>query len=389
VDRLPSALERRRVRLWLGVAALVALLAAFAAPAEAGKRMRKLERGLDKLVELPEGPPGAATLVKRRGDARFVKAGEANVVNGATYHRTDHFRIASTSKAFSGAVALALVNDGVLTLDSRIGEVLPDLPHSWSAITLRQLLQHTSGIPSFTKDPGWQQQLRIDPARPITPPELLAFVADEPLAFPPGSEYAYSNTDNIIIALMAEAAAGRSYDEQLRRFVFDPLGLERTSLPTDLAFPKPYVRGYDILPPEPPEDISSVINPQQVWASGAVISTASDLTRFIRAYAKGKLIARATRKQQRKFITGAAGEPPGPGQNSGGLALYRYRTRCGTVLGHSGNFPGYTTLMVATPNGRRSAVVTVNEQLAEDAKPETFEHLRSVFERAACAALPR
>jgi D-alanyl-D-alanine carboxypeptidase len=389
MERLPPALDRRRLRVWIGVAAVLALLTASAAPADAGKRMSKLERGLEKLVELPEGPPGAATLVKRRGNARFVKAGEANLADGATYHRNDHFRIASTSKAFSGAVALALVNDGVLTLDSRIGEVLPDLPQSWSAITLRQLLQHTSGIASFSKDPEWQQQLAMNPAMPITPQALVAFVADDPLAFPPGSEYAYSNTDNIVIGLMAEAADGRSYDELLRELVFSPLKLKRTSLPTELAFPRPYVRGYDIAPPSPPEDTSSLINPQQVWASGALISTANDLTRFIRAYANGKLITKAIRTEQRSFVPGAAGEPPGPGQNAGGLALYRYRTDCGMVLGHTGNFPGYTTLMVSTPNGRRSAVVSVNEQLAEDAKPETFEHLRRVFGLAACAALPR
>jgi D-alanyl-D-alanine carboxypeptidase len=389
MDRLLRARDRRRIRLWVALAALVGLMTAVAAPAEAGKRMRKLERGLDNLVELPQGPPGAATLVKRRGNVRFVKAGEANLVGGASYHRNDHFRIASTSKAFSGAVALALVRRGELSLDSTIGEVLPDQPQSWSAITLRQLLQHTSGVPSFSKDPAWQQQLEMNPAMPITPEALLAFVADEPLRFPPGSRYEYSNTDNIIIGLMAEAAFGRSYDEQLRRFVFEPLDLDRTLLPHSLDFPEPHVRGYDVRPPNPPEDLSAFINPDQVWASGALISTANDATRFIRAYASGELITRGLRSRQRKFIPGAAGEPPGPGQNSGGLALYRYRTECGTVLGHSGNFPGYTTLMVSTPNGRRSAVVSVNEQLAEDAKPETFEHLRRVFGLAACAALPR
>jgi D-alanyl-D-alanine carboxypeptidase len=188
---------------------------------------------------------------------------------------------------------------------------------------------------------------------------------------------------------MAEAASGQSYDELLRQLVFSPLGLKRTSLPTGLEIPEPYVRGYDNTPPNPPEDISQVINASQVWAAGALISTPKELTRFIRAYARGELITRGLRDQQRKFLPGAAGEPPGPGQNSGGLALYRYRTDCGRVLGHSGNFPGYTTLMISTPNGRRSAVVSVNEQLAEDAKPQTFEHLRPVFELAACAALPR
>jgi D-alanyl-D-alanine carboxypeptidase len=229
----------------------------------------------------------------------------------------------------------------------------------------------------------------MNPAATTTPNDLIGFVADAPLEFRLGSAYKYSNTDNIVIALMAEAVSGQSYDELLGRLVFEPLGLERTSLPATLELPEPYVRGYEVKPPAPSEDISELIDPSWVWASGALVSTPVDLTRFIRAFASGRLITRGMRHQQRSFIQGAAGEPPGPGQNSGGLALYRYRTGCGTVLGHTGNFPGYTTLMIATRNGRRSAVVNVNEQLAEDAKPETFEHLRCVFKLAACAALSR
>jgi D-alanyl-D-alanine carboxypeptidase len=122
-----------------------------------------------------------------------------------------------------------------------------------------------------------------------------------------------------------------------------------------------------------------------VWAS-------ADLNRFIRAYASGRLIERSTKLEQRSFIPGCGGEPPGPGQNSAGLALYQYETNCGTVLGYAGNFPaGYTLLIAATPNGRRSTVVFANEQLAEaaDTKPEIFKQLRRAFRLAACAALPR
>jgi D-alanyl-D-alanine carboxypeptidase len=384
--------DSRARRTLAGAAVLAAMLAGLAGGAsiaDAGKRLDKLQAGLEDVVNQPEGPPGASALVKRRGRVDFLKAGVANLDTGATYRRNDHFRIASTTKAFTGAVALILVDRGVLSLDSTIGELLPDLPAAWHAVTLRQLLQHTSGIPSYTKDPEYQQYLATHLTDTITPRGLLAFVADDPLAFPAGSAYKYSNSDNIVIGLMAEAAFGHSYDKQLHDLVFSKLKLDRTSLPTGLEIPEPYVRGYDNTPPSPPENLSEVINMKQVWASGALISTAIDVTRFIRAYASGKLITRGLRREQRSFIPGAAGEPPGPGQNSGGLALYRYRTDCGTVLGHTGNFPGYTTLMVATPNGRRSAAVSVNEQLAEDAKPETFEHLRRVFELAACAALPR
>ena len=189
---------------------------------------------------------------------------------------------------------------------------------------------------------------------------------------------------------MAEAAIGQTYKDLLRKLVFSPLGLKETSVPSGLQIPPPYVHGYDLAPPAPPEDVTGLFDPSLVGAApGGMISTPADLNRFIRAYASGRLIDKGTKVQQRSFIRGAAGEPPGPGQNSGGLALFRYKTDCGTVLGHTGNFPGYTVFIAATPNGRRSVVVAATEQLAEDAKPEIFEQMRRTFRLGVCAALGR
>ena len=373
--------------------ALLALVLVFAgaADAHAGQRLDKLDRQLHKLVRLGEGPPGAAALVQRNGRIDFLRAGVADVESGRPIRRNDHLRIASNAKAFSGAVALQLVDDGSLSLESTIAQVLPTQPAAWGAVTLRQLLQHTSGLPNYTKSPGWQAQAATDPQVAVTPEFLLGLVANEPLVFPPGSTYEYSNSDNIVIGLMAEAASGRPYGELLQELVFSRLGLKRTSLPSEVAMPRPYVRGYDIAPPDAPVDISEVINPSQGWASGGMVSTPVELNRFVRAYASGRLIEQSTKLQQRSFIPGKGGEPPGPGHNSGGLALYKYETNCGTVLGHAGNFPGYTDFIAATPNGRGSAVVFANEQLAEaaDTKPEVFKQLRKAFRLAACAALPR
>ena len=119
--RAPQALRR---------VALVALLLvlAGAADAHAGKRLDKLDRQLHKLVRLGEGPPGAAALVQRNGRVDFLRAGVADVESGRSIRRNDHLRIASNAKAFSGAVALQLVDDGNLSLDSTIAAVLPTLP---------------------------------------------------------------------------------------------------------------------------------------------------------------------------------------------------------------------------------------------------------------------
>ena len=128
-----------------------------------------------------------------------------------------------------------------------------------------------------------------------------------------------------------------------------------------------------------------------VWASGGLYSTPHQLNRFSRGYVGGALFGDPARSQQFRFIAGADSEPPGPGRNSAGLALFRYETRCGTVYGHTGNFPGYTQFAAATPSGKRSLTVSANRQLAPDAPgkraPEVFEVLRRDYTRAVCALL--
>ena len=296
-------------------------------------------------------------------------------------------RLASTSKAFSGAVALSLVRSGRLEVGDTIGELLPSLPAAWSAVTLSQALRHTSGLSNFTANSTYLDAFGRDLQRRFPPIELIGYVAGEPLQFRPGSDYAYSNTDNIVVALMAETVTGRSYERLLRTRVFRPLGLADTSLPRGSRLPRPYAHGYDIEPPQPPEDISEAGSMSWVWASGGMQSTPADFNRFIRAYVSGRLFGRAVRRQQRRFVDGSS-EPPGPGTNSAGLGLFRYRTRCGTMYGHTGNFPGYTQFAAATSGGRRSATVSVNTQLSPDTgNPAAWRALRRAFGRAACAAL--
>lgn len=123
-----------------------------------------------------------------------------------------------------------------------------------------------------------------------------------------------------------------------------------------------------------------------VWASGGIISTPADLTRFIRGYAGGALISKATLREQRHWIDGAS-EPAGPGENKAGAAIFRYSTRCGVVLGHTGNFPGYTQLIAATPDGRRSLTVSLTTQVNQTTKPELLKELRKVEENLVCALL--
>src|SRR3954469_9065308 len=177
----------------LAALAAIALLALVPSASAATTADRQLDAAMKRLVAMRGGPPGAISVVQR-GEQRTVhRAGVANLKGRAPLRSTDHMRIASMSKAFSGAVALSLVEKGVLSLDDTIAQRLPSLPAAWGAVTLRQALDHTSGLPDFTKDKAFLARLVKNPHGPILPhAALLAFVANDPLNFAPGSQYEYS-----------------------------------------------------------------------------------------------------------------------------------------------------------------------------------------------------
>ncbi|WP_329549994.1 beta-lactamase family protein [Streptomyces sp. NBC_01356] len=347
---------------------------------------RALRRQLLGLTTVPGGPPGVIAVLERGSRIEVYRAGVAEVGTGRPVEVTDRMRIASTAKAYSGAVSLQLVDRGKLRLRDTVGKVLPRLPRAWHRVTLRQLLNHTSGLPDFSGDPEFLALVAENPRRHFDSRRLLDFVAGEPLVFRPGSRYAYSNSDNIAVALMAEAVTGRRYEDLLAQLVYRPLDLRSTSLPQGYRMPGPYMHGYDVTPPDPSEDISEVLSASGVWASGGIISTPKDMTAFIRGYAGGKLVSDRTRRQQLKWVDGAS-EPAGPGTNNAGLAVFRYTTRCGVVYGHTGNFPGYTQLVAATPDGKRSLTVSLTTQVNKTNKPELLERLRTVEENFVCALL--
>ncbi|MET9952456.1 serine hydrolase domain-containing protein [Streptomyces sp. NPDC006339] len=384
------ALARLSVTALAAAAALGGLVQpvqASGTPPPSDKALRKL---LDDLVRTPGGPPGVIALMQVGDRTAVHRAGVADTTTGRPPRATDHMRIASVAKAFSGAVALRLVDRHRLSLDDTIGRVLPGLPSAWHEVTLRQLLSHTSGLPDFSRAPEFVEIVVADPRHRFDSRRLLDFVADEGLEFPPGSRYAYSNSDNIAVALMAEAVTGLPYERLLEQLVYRPLDLRETTLPQGFRMPRPYLHGYDVTPPAPPEDVSEALSASGVWASGGIVSTPKDLNAFMRAWAGDHgYLSEETRRQQRRFIPGAASEPAGPGTNAGGLAVFRYTTRCGTVYGHTGNFPGYTQLAAATADGRRSLTFSINTQINKSLKPDLLAKVRAVQEDFVCALLRR
>ncbi|MBF6619690.1 MAG: beta-lactamase family protein [Patulibacter sp.] len=386
---LPSVRRPPRIRRGSVPAVVLIGLLATAAGAEAKSAKettdRDVRRQLERIVAADGGPPGAIATLFRNGRTTVLSTGRADVRRKGAPRARDHMRIASVSKAFSGAVALRLVQDGRLGLDDTIGQRRPDLPATWAAVTVRQLLNHTSGVPDYTRTEAFQRQFQTAPHAVIRPLTLIGWVADEPLEFAPGTRYRYSNSDNIVVALIAEAVTGKRYEQLLREIVFEPAKLRRTRLSTKLAVPRPTIRGYVVEPGEKPEDVTTALSPSGAWASGGIVSTPGDLGRFVRHDLGRTFFGAAEQREQLRFRPGAS-SPPGPGRNAAGLALFRYQTRCGTVYGHTGSFPGYTQWIAATRDGKRSVTTTFN---ASDPSDRVLRQIRRAQESAVCALLGR
>lgn len=345
-----------------------------------------LQSALHSLVGQRDGPPGIIVIVRHGDNQTVYRAGTAVAGQSVPMETNDHIRVASVAKAYNGATALSLVAHHVLSLTDTVGKWLPSLPTQWHPVALFELLQHTSGIPDFSQNPAFGQAVQKDPLNPPSPEALLSYARPDRL-FNPGSEYHYSNSDNIIVGLMVQAATEKSYESELQSQVLGPLKLAQTSLPKDAALPAPFVSGYDLDPPKAPSDVTNYFAAGWSWASGGVVATPQDLLSFIRAYVTGATTSKAVHEIQFHFRKGAS-EPPGPGYYSAsGLAIYRYETHCGEVYGHTGNTLGYTNFAAASANGSRAVTVQINAQITPKINSGAWPLLHHIYELAVCAAL--
>jgi D-alanyl-D-alanine carboxypeptidase len=380
--------KRLNLRAAALAASAVVLIGLLLAPAAIAKFRvapnSQLQRDLEAIVDSPAGPPGIAMLIDRGRHMEFFSAGTADVSNGRPPTPFESFRIASVSKGFNAYLAAKLIGSGALSLDTTLRETIPGVLPAAEAVTLRQLLQHTSGLPDYIRAPEFVDQLLSDPARYFSPTQLTAFVRDQPLEFAPGSQYHYSDTDNIAAGLIEEKASGLSYERLLQRRVFGPLKMRGSSLPSTVRMPRPFMHGYDIEPDKKPVDVSELINPAGAWASGGIVSTPLDLARFARRYVPAVLAASTV---EGPFYRGSS-SPPGPGKNFAGLGLFRYQTGCGTVYGHTGSFPGYRIFLAASPNGKRSIVFVANAQIVPgQGSAKVAKAITKAQARAVCRAL--
>jgi D-alanyl-D-alanine carboxypeptidase len=366
------------------VLAVVSVLAmSTVAPAEPRSgRLPAVQRALDRVVAA--GAPGAVALVRIGDRTVRLSSGSGNFDPLTPIGVRDRYRIGGMTKTYTATVVLQLVGEGTLSLDDSLERWVPGAISNGADISIRQLLNHTSGIFDYAQDPAILAPYLQGDLTAIFDPEEGVRVADEhgPL-FPPGSDLAYSNTNYILLAMIVEAATGNAFGAELLDRIFEPLSLTHTSYPADSEIDEPYVHGY--LPgPPPPVDVTP-LSPTLLGASGAIIATADDVARFHRALLQGELLEPAELREMRTIDPVATGGVPDSGFPGGGwgLGLLRQRFPCGLrAWGHDSEIPGYTTAVWSTRDGSRQVVVVVNTFFDPDSA--AARALRSVLAAALC-----
>jgi D-alanyl-D-alanine carboxypeptidase len=338
--------------------AVVSVLVTGGAPAGAGVRagapaQSAFQAAIQQIVT--DGVPGAIGLARQGSQVTVTAKGLADVATQTPMAAGDRVRIGSLTKTFVATVVLQLAAGHVLSLGDTVARWLPGLVPGGAGITLQELLQHTSGIYSYSSDPGFLQALAADPTRVWRPAELVRIAVAHPPLFPPGTSFAYSNTDYVLLGLIIQAATGHPVGQQLQARIFTPLGLRDTYLPyANPHLRTPYAHGYLLGQPGAtgPAD-STVVSPSWAGAAGGIVSTAADLARFSTALLSGKLLPAAQLQQMMSTIPAGQGVGYGLGVESEPLS-------CGTAWGHQGSFFGYFSNAFTTAGDTSQAVVLVN-----------------------------
>ncbi|MBO0917164.1 serine hydrolase domain-containing protein [Streptomyces laculatispora] len=356
----------------------VVTLGALVPPAASAARPDVVQQSLNALVR-DGGTPAALASVKGPGGRnRTYTAGVGDLATGAPVPVDGQVRIGSNTKTFVAVVVLQLVAERRVDLDATVDTYLPGLVRGEGIdgrrITVRRLLQHTSGLPDYSNRLG-------DDVRYYDPRELLATALRHPAEFAPGKSWKYSNTNYVLAGLIVQKVTGRPLADEIDRRIIKRIGLRHTYFPApgDASIREPHPHGYYQESAQTPLRDITEMDPSWGWAAGQMISTNSDLNRFFTALLTGRLLPAAQFAQMRSTVPAEATFGPGARY---GLGLVSRPLPCGGLAwGHGGSFPGYETRGGATDDGRATNVA-VTTQL-------TGEAARRSLERAVDTALCR
>lgn len=335
-------------------------------------------RSLLHRLTTADGAPGALVAQRDRHGSVVLTSGVADVDSQAPVRGDSRFRIGSMTKPFVATVVLQLVGEHRVDLDAPVERYLPGVVRGHGndgrVITVRMLLQHTSGLPDYL-DYLSPQDIVEDPLAHHDTRDLVKLALANPPTFEkpgakPGSEWHYSNTNYLLAGMLIEKVTGHSYGEEIRRRIIEPLGLHDTSVPGDAtAIPGPHPRGYVRPRKDAPLMDITAFNPSVAGASGEMISSATDLDRFLDALVRGRLLRPA---QLRAMMTT---RPTGSDDGRAyGLGLESRPLPCGGLYwGHGGDIFGYETAGGATTDGRQVTVMTNVDPGGTDAQDDDME----------------
>lgn len=353
----------------LATCAAAAAVATTAAAQTSGGQVagrQELQAALDRMTRT-DGLPGAEATVLDRGRPMELRSGVGDRETGAPMPGPNgHLRTASNIKPMVSTVVLQLAQEGKVHLDAPVGTVLPGVIPARAGddrkITVRQLLQHTSGLHNYTEEVPDAENFQ--PFRHYDRSDLLARGFSKGPSFQPGKGWAYSNTGYVVLGLVIEKVTGHPWQQEVRQRVFEKAGMRDSYFPSpdDYGLRKPHARGYMQIKGAKKAMVTADVtewSPSQADANGQGITTSADLNRFYTALLGGRLLPPAMLAQMKTTV---ATPNPAGFELAYGLGLGRYTLPCGGYgWGHGGNIEGYQSLSGVRfdAQGRIKRVATV------------------------------
>ena len=381
-DSSTSRAGRRRSVAWrvlaVPVAAAIALGAAggTASAAPSKDETTHLKSRAQGLVDA--GYPAAlAAVTDSKGESAGVAVGKGSLETGQAPPMDGEVRIGSNTKTFVAVVVMQLVQEGKVGLDEPIETYLPGLIRGegvdGSKITVRQLLQHTSGLPEYTDTtPGRSDIFQIKDHY-AQPRDLLDTALGKPAQFEPGTQWKYTNTNYVVLGMLVERVSQRPVGEQIDERIVKKLGLSHTYFPApgDKSIKGTHPQGYHLSADGKLEDITEM-DPAWAWAAGAMVSTPSELNTFFQAVFDGRLLTQSSIDEMKNGAVDASSRL-GPGTVYGLGLIGRSLTCGGTSWGHGGTIHGYQTNNAVGPDGTAAifAVTALPSAIADQNNPES------------------
>lgn len=323
-------------------------------------------------AQVADGVPGVLGQARDQNGVWNGQAGVGDLITHKPRSKDDRFRAGSITKTFTATVLLQLQTEGAIDLDDSVDTYLPGVVrgngHDGRQITIRQLLNHTSGIFNYTDDPEFRKKYftmeffnhRYDS---LTPQELIAVAMRHQPLFPPGTDWGYSNTNYVLAGLIIEKVTGQPYATEVRQRIVEPLRLRATSFPgTHPHLPRPHGRAYSKFPDDPKGAVHDVtsLNMSALWAAGEVISNPTDLNRFYTALLHGDLLPLAALSEMRTTV--ATSYP----EMRYGLGLAQMQLSCQPVWGHEGSVPGSASYAFTSSDAQHSMALNLNGDWSGD-----------------------